>query len=237
MHIGAQPNSSPYLGNNTTFALASYLRKHTKKKVQANFVYVDTAPSYESVQTIQGVTYQRSLSSTSKLNQYAHSFVSVLYKVASLSNMPYTTHKQDLWRQNENFIPVVQSIIDKREYFGAQLSLRSKKLAIRTACLLLGCGLADKYGILKDYSPRGKISCMRGIHGRFDVCLDNVEDVNRLGFNTPLRNLIRIMLVSKDEQTSWVMCTGSDYAGIYQENFLWRLLPDNKRAPAIFYAP
>jgi hypothetical protein len=73
-------------------------------------------------------------------------------------------------------------------------------------------------------------------HGEHHVDLVLPQDLERLEFNTPLRNLIRVLICSQDPDKSWIMCTGSDYADFYQEQLTWRLLERPKNAPIIFYS-
>jgi hypothetical protein len=74
-------------------------------------------------------------------------------------------------------------------------------------------------------------------HGEHHIDLTSPHELERLEFNTPLRNLIRILLCSRDTDTSWIMCTGSDYSGFYQEQLTWRLLEHPENTPVIFYTP
>lgn len=251
VHVGAQPNSVPHLGNSVTFAtafaLAAALRQHTQKTVEVKFVYVDTAPSSKSTETIDGIIFQRSLGDTREIDALSPSFQRGLQALSSVSDIPFSTSTQEIWRSHRRFTRVLKYIIERREELGRCLSPDTKALCIRAPCPIEGCNRADKHGALNDYAATGKIWFNCWLHGRFVINLDSQRDLARLGFNTPLRNFIRVMLCSQDKNcsqlddntdpVSWVMCTGADYAGLYQEQFLWRLLPDAKIAPIIFYAP
>lgn len=243
VHVGAQPNSSPHLGNATTFAtafaLAAYLRKQTQKHTQVKFVFVDTAPANNSTKELNGVVYQRSLADTHQLRTYSDSFNHLVDELSAKSGVIYSIDTQDVWKTHRRFVDVLTRVIDKREDLGSKLSPETKTLGIRAPCPVKGCGLADKHGILNDYSITGQIGFVCGMHGTHIVRLRNSIEICRLGFNTPLRNLIRIMLCSygEEENLSWVMCTGSDYAGFYQDQFLWRVLENARSAPMIVYAP
>jgi hypothetical protein len=42
------------------------------------------------------------------------------------------------------------------------------------------------------------------------------------------------MVFASDERSDWVRVTGADYSGYYQEQLLWRHIP---QSPIIIYAP
>ena len=67
-----------------------------------------------------------------------------------------------------------------------------------------------------------------------------------LEYNTPLRNLIRGLVYSIDNQDEtvdyeWLRITGSDYAGFYQEQLLYKTTDllgySVSKLPMILYAP
>ncbi|GFF78712.1 hypothetical protein IFM60648_05287 [Aspergillus lentulus] len=117
------------------------------------------------------------------------------------------------------------------------MSPETGKLAIRAPCPHNDCGLADKHGINNQYHADGRITFVCPDHGEHHIDLTSPHELERLEFNTPLRNLIRILLCSRDTDTSWIMCTGSDYSGFYQEQLTWRLLEHPENTPVIFYTP
>lgn len=240
LHIGTQPNSSPHIGNLITFtsafALAAALRDHHARDVVVTLVYVDTAPAAVHDDTRDGVRFQRSLSDTGVFAAHRPVFDAVLARLSALSGVACGVETQALWRRSGHFVRILQRIIERREVLGPHLSPKTGLLAIRAACPAHGCGLADKHGVRNGYDTPGVITFICPVHGAHTVVLAS-GDVHRLGFNTPLRNLIRVLICSRDEQKSWVMCTGSDYAGFYQEQLLWRLLDEPSAAPLILYAP
>lgn len=97
--------------------------------------------------------------------------------------------------------------------------------------------MADKHGVNNQYHTDDRITFLCPNHGEYHVDMNSPTDLDRLEFNTPLRNLIRTIISGRDVDRSWILCTGSDYAGFYQEQFTWRLLPCLKEVPIIFYAP
>jgi len=239
-HIGAQPNSSPHIGNITTFgtafALASALKSDFSREVMVKLVYVDSAPAVGEQIDINGITYQRSLGYTGDFYANQGTFTKVLDRFSSLSQVPYEVETQNYWRSSALFPAILQEIVDRREILGPLLSPRTNKLAIRAACPLPGCGLVDKHGINNQYHE-GHITFLCPTHGEYCVDQASPRDLDRLEFNTPLRNLVRVLICSQDRDASWILCTGSDYAGFYQEQLLWRLLDHISKAPIVFYAP
>lgn len=79
LHLEAQPNSEPHIGNlvtfTTAFALASAPKEKTAREIRIKFVFVETAPAAGQDVTIKGVRYQKSLAKTimpaSTRNSYA----------------------------------------------------------------------------------------------------------------------------------------------------------------------
>ncbi|OAX81658.1 hypothetical protein ACJ72_04001 [Emergomyces africanus] len=241
LHIGSQPNCSPHIGNITTFAigfaLAAALKKNYRREVRAKFVYVDSAPSPGQDIVINGVRYQKSLKHTGDFEINQTPFVKVLDRLSALSGVQYDIDTQNFWRSNAAFPVVLRGIVAQHKILGPHMSPEIGKLAIRASCPHDGCGLADKHGINNQYRDDGRITFTCPNHGEHDVDPTSPPDLKRLEFNTPLRNLIRILICSQDPNTSWIMCTGSDYAGFYQEQFTWRLLKCPSNAPIIFYTP
>lgn len=123
------------------------------------------------------------------------------------------------------------------EPWGPHLSPTTGRLAIRAPCPHQECGLADKHGVNNQYHIEGRVVFLCPNHGEYCIDLDSPTGIECLEFNTPLRNLIRTKIAGNDIGRSWILCTGSDYAGFYQEQFTWRLLSCPKEAPIIFYAP
>lgn len=241
IHIGTQPNSSPHIGNITTFAtafaLASTLKASSSHDVTLKLVYVDSAPAAGQDITINGIRYQRSLGHTGDSGRNRTPFTKLLDRLSSLTGVSYEVETQNYWCSSPLFTTVFQNIVTQYQTLGAHMLWGSRKLAVRAACPYPSCGLADKHGINNQYHVKGRIMFWCPTHGQHAVDLASPKDVERLEFNTPLRNLIRVLICSQDVHRSWIFCTGSDYAGFYQDQLLWRLLDDTSSAPVIFYAP
>ncbi|KNG86719.1 hypothetical protein ANOM_005185 [Aspergillus nomiae NRRL 13137] len=241
LHIGSQPNSSPHIGNlvtfSTGFALAAAIKTKFQRDIRAKFVYVDSAPTPGKDLLINGVRYQKSLGHTGDFRANQTPFMKVLDQLSNLSGVAYDIETQNFWRSKPAFGAILRNIVAHHKTLGAHLSPETGKLAIRASCPREGCGLADKHGLNNQYHDDSRITFICPDHGEHHVDLTSSQDLDRLEFNTPLRNLIRILVCSQDSETSWIMCTGSDYAGFYQEQLTWRLLERPGNAPIIFYAP
>jgi hypothetical protein len=241
IHLGSQPNCSPHIGNATTFAmgfaLASALRSLCSRTVRVKFIYVDSAPAPGQESILDGVTYQKSLKYTGDFQVNQNTFKKTLTQLSNLSGVPCDIETQSFWRTNPIFAEVLRNLVSQHETLGPHLSPKTGKLAIRASCPHEGCGMADKHGINNQYHHNERITFLCPNHGEHHVDLSSPTDLDRLEFNTPLRNLIRAIISGRDVDRSWILCTGSDYAGFYQEQFTWRLLPCLKEAPLIFYAP
>jgi hypothetical protein len=159
----------------------------------------------------------------------------VLIRLSTLSDVPFDVETQEFWRQHPRFKPTLDSIILNRSFFASRLSPETQKLGLRAPCPT--CGLAKKHGLTNRYTQSQKIVFTCPHHGEFEIDLDSPDQIRRLEMNTPLRNLIRVLICSEDERTSWILCTGGDYAGFYQEQLLYRLVEQKPEFPVIFYAP
>ncbi|XHG08681.1 hypothetical protein AWENTII_011775 [Aspergillus wentii] len=218
------------------FALAAALKKEFQRDIKAKFLYVDSAPSPGQDININGVRYQKSLKHTGDFGANQAAFTKVLDEMSALSGVPYDIETQNFWRSNPAFGAILRDIVGRHKTLGPHMSPETGKLAIRASCTHEGCGLADKHGMNNKYHDNN-ITFVCPEHGDHHIDLTSPQDLDRLEFNTPLRNLIRILICSRDPNTSWIMCTGADYAGFYQEQLTWRLLERPASAPVIFYAP
>ena len=241
LHIGTQSNSSPHIGNIITFAtaftLASALKLRHSREVRLRLVYVDSAPAPGNDLTINGIQYQRSLGYTGDFQANKAAFKKVLDQLSSLSSVKYEDAKQSLWHLSTPFSTILRNIISRHQTLGPHLSPTTNKLAIRAACPYPSCGLTEKHGINNQYHEKDQITFSCPSHGMHSINLKSPNDLARLEFNTPLRNFVRVLICSQDQDASWIMCTGADYAGFYQEQLLWRLLDQPIYAPIIFYTP
>lgn len=242
LSIAAQPNSSPHIGNIITFALAFALATKLKAAGKTVTVYldiIDTAPTPDKSFCIDGIVYQRSLRFTGLVQQHLPGFEHILNTLSTASQIPFVVRTQSDVLSSKGVLQAVQQLVARRaELEDLYATDFSHGFGLRAACPSSGCGLVDKAGKRNVYlSDQVVFHCP--IHGNFTLRLDDQADVSKLEFNTPLRILLRNCLFQLDTATSWVTIQGSDYAGFYQEQFLWRPLTSisSGTAPIIVYSP
>ncbi|KAI8804283.1 hypothetical protein BJ742DRAFT_742252 [Cladochytrium replicatum] len=87
--------------------------------------------------------------------------------------------------------------------------------------------LGNIYGLRTTFDDDTKIiTFVCPDHGPYTIDTNDPEQVGKLEYNTPLRNLIRALVLAEnnsgDDGPIHVRVTGSDYAGFYQERVLHR---------------
>lgn len=243
IHIGAQPNCRPHIGNlvtfTTAFVLASSIQKlFPSRKVEVVFTFVDSAPAVGGAREIGGIKYQVSLGRTGAADKMGQSFETFLQSISTLTKIPVQIYDQSFWRSNPHFPSVMKKIASN---YGKLSPLLRDKLVIRAPCPVAGCGLTDKHGINNNYTTPGTIQFTCPSHGAHHVDLSATSDLQRLEFNTPMRNLVRVILMGMDETADWIQCTAGDYAGFYMDQLLHRplrvLTEHEGPVPYILYAP
>lgn len=242
--IGAQPNSSPHFGTLIVFSTAFSLAKRMKEinpnlNVKVLFEVVDTAPS-ETVE-INGVKYQRSLKNTGKINNNFNDYMEILEYFKTIDNVDYLIRFQSEFNKQPYIYPIVKKLIEKQDDISKILDPKYKNLRVRVACPC--CGLADKNSSTTKFENETVYSVCP-IHGEYTTNIRNESD--KLEYNTPVRNLVRAIaygMHNNDENQNYqiMRITGSDYAGFYQEELLYKpaaLLgfPVNE-LPSILYTP
>ncbi len=242
--IGAQPNSSPHFGTLIVFSLAFSCAKKMKEinpniDVSILFEVVDTARS-ETIE-IDGIKYQRSLRNTNKISECFDDYVEILEYFKEQDNINYIIRHQRDFNNQEYIYKIVKKLIENKEKIGPILDPKYNNLRIRIECPK--CGLSDKNGKLMSFKGN-IISSYCKEHGYFSVNIK--ENTENLEYNTPLRNLIRGMvygMINKDSSKEYqiMRITGSDYAGFYQEELLYKpaaiLGFPIEDLPVILYAP
>lgn len=220
--IGAQPNSSPHFGTLAVSCLAfslAQLLKPKKDKIEVFFEVIDTAP-YET-RVIDGIQYQIGLRESGEADEYLADYLDLFEYLKSQTNVQYNVRRQSEFNSQANIPRIVKRIIARRDEIASVLDPDYKLLRIRVACR--ECGLTDKKGVNNRYG-NDFIESYCPNHGRFKTKID--EEPGRLEYNTPLRNLIRALVYSEDNQNEqipfeWLRVTGGDYAGFYQEQLLY----------------
>jgi predicted nucleic-acid-binding Zn-ribbon protein len=242
--IGAQPNGSPHLGTISIFALAFSLGEALKKAknnvdVSVLFEVVDTAPSETVI--IDGIEYQKSLRKTGKAKEMMEEFKTMLEYFSKNTKINYNIRYQNMFNNQKEISDIIKNIVKKRDVLASILDPKHKKLRIRIECPK--CGLTDKESANIVFEKNNIINYCP-LHGRFSI--NYLKDIEKLEYNTPLRNLIRAMAygnnnANQEIEEEIIRITGSDYAGFYQEELLYKAAAEIdypiKRLPMILYSP
>ncbi|KAF8958021.1 hypothetical protein BDZ97DRAFT_1924046 [Flammula alnicola] len=242
LHIGSQPNSSPHMGTiinfTVAFFLAGKLQQEHDRSVLISLDIVDTAPSEQL--TINGLRYQRSQRFTREMDKYMVDFIEILDSLKNRTGVEYRIRTQAEFLGDPYIPTALSQVVRDREVLGPSFSPKTGKLAIRAACPHVDCGLADKDGVqnVYSYSDDGKstIEFQCPEHGPYILNLFDPQHIQKLEFNTPLRNILRAKVFAHDPDVSWIHVPGADYAGYYQEQLLWRHITPEE-ALLIFYTP
>ncbi|MFH1316554.1 MAG: hypothetical protein ABII01_03485 [Candidatus Woesearchaeota archaeon] len=242
--IGAQPNSSPHFGTlvvfNLAYALAQKMTAHSNSiQPEIFFEVIDTAPS--GTKTIGDIDYQISLRDSKTVEDHLEEYFELLKLLRGFTGVDFTMRRQSDFNSQQGIPPILRRIVQNREIIGSILGPQKGLLGMRVACS--DCGLTDKKGINNRYH-NDSIESYCPEHGWFETSFDN--ESARFEYNTPLRNLIRAIVYASDNQNKdvpfeWLRVTGSDYAGYYQEQLLYRaasiLGTPADELPTIVYAP
>lgn len=242
--IGTQPNSSPHFGTLIVFSTAFSLAKQMKIlkpeiDISILFEVVDTAPG-ETVE-INDIKYQKSLKNTGKINNNFNDYIEILEFFKENDKIDYRIRFQNEFNNQKYIYPIVRKIIKNKKIIAPILDPKYGNLRIRVACP--NCGLSDKNSKLTKFKGN-KIYSYCPEHGKF---ITNIKtESNKLEYNTPIRNLVRAIAYGMHNEDSTqdyqvMRITGSDYAGFYQEELLYKPsaileYPVNK-LPAILYTP
>ncbi|KAK4139814.1 uncharacterized protein C8A04DRAFT_15516 [Dichotomopilus funicola] len=297
-HVGAQPNNCPHCGTLIVFCYAFAMARAIRDRMEAmaasctkaefqpppvsvEITFVDTAPVSGKGVEIDGIQYQRSYRDTPDAsNTWTGDYYEVIGFLSRWSDIPAHTATQASFFSNPNMPQLLEYVISNRHVLGPQLSPKYGTLALRAACPVPGCGLAEKHGRLNKYSyappspaseennsdpnahfqnwqstppPETKTTTVITFHcpdhSPHTVDVSSSFVVPRSKANTPARNLLCSMTHLLDNSTHHVRITGAEYAGNYQEMFLYRplaawqatcrLAKDRAqgRTPHILYAP
>jgi hypothetical protein len=289
IHIGAQPNNSPHAGTMVVFILAFLIAREMKKYYEglrgneeisvefAKFIddieivvqldLVDTCPSDKHNCERDGLKYQRSSRFTDAHRDLLRDYEEVLKTSSDFAGgIPYRTKYQENLMRMDSIPRIVEVLVKDRDRLGPELAPETGALAIRHACPYDKCGLAEKHGRKNRYT----VTCSGHVviefycpdHGYHSISTANSDEVAKLEFNTPVRNLVRTFAYGiqtaesqKDARNAkeaggpavpaqvHMRVTGSDYTGLYAEQLLWRqllLLSPHLSTippPVIAYAP
>ncbi|MBI2499637.1 hypothetical protein HYV88_05325 [Candidatus Woesearchaeota archaeon] len=242
--IGAQPNSSPHFGTLVVFNLAYVLGQKISERIETIkpeifFEVIDTAPS--ETRKIDGIDYQISLRDSKVADGCLGEYFELLDLLKRFTGIDYTVRRQRGFNSQQGIPRILRKIVQNREIIAPILDPQNGLLRIRVACS--DCGLTDKNGINTKYYD-DKIGSYCPEHGWFETYFDGESE--KFEFNTPLRNLVRGIIYAADNQNvevpfEWLRVTGSDYAGYYQEQLLYKVASllgtPAHELPTIVYAP
>lgn len=260
IHAGLQPNNSPHAGTLAVFCYAFAFARKIRDRMRAmaedgggsgkplavsvEITYVDTAPvgGGDDI-TVDGVQYQRSYRVAGP-SGFTDDYDAVLRFLTLWSGIPYAVAFQSDFFSGPSIPTILEYIVSRHATLGRQLSPKHGALALRAACPVAGCGLAEKHGLLNTYTD-STITFQCPAHGTHALRVSEPAEAARLEANAPARNLIRGMAHLLDTEAHNIRVTGGDYAGTYQEMFLYRPLAvwsaatglAAGRTPHILYAP
>ncbi|KAI1168937.1 hypothetical protein F5B18DRAFT_658022 [Nemania serpens] len=265
VHAGLQPNNSPHVGTLIVFCYAFSVAKGIRDRMrvlEANeknapppvtvlITFIDTAPVKDETVEMEGIQYQRSYRDVQDaLSTYMADYEEVIRYLSAWAGVPVNVAFQADFFSNSSMPVLLNYVVRRHETLGRQLSPKYGSLALRSACPVAGCGLAEKHGRLNEYragdnEQDGTITFHCPHHGPHTVRLAYPTETARLEANAPTRNLLRSMTHLLDTTTHYIRVTGADYAGVYQEMFLYRPLAAwsattglaRGRTPHILYAP
>ena len=275
IHIGAQPNNSPHAGTLVVFFMAFILAQEIKAhysschdgskevtdwinnlqiKVRLNLVDTAPDPAYDpKYENIDG-KFQRSLRSTEGVWRFQADYDEALElaKKGVQDTVEFDIKKQEDLTGMKCMPGIIERIVKNRDRLGSLLAPDAEVLAMRAACPQ--CHVSDKHGIHNEYTIHPTfvtISFLCPEHGRHKISTSNPEEVTRMEFNTPLRNLVRSIALALHtaehrregkEGVSHIRVTGMDYAGFYTDQMFWRAwlilgLDEDLIPPVVLYAP
>ncbi|CAG8568360.1 9025_t:CDS:1 [Scutellospora calospora] len=246
INVGVTPNTSPHFGIITTFSLAFALAQQLKKLGKTLTIIVgivDTESIKSDKYIFDDIVFQKSLAYTGGIYDYIDDYKELIEKLSSyFGGIDHIIVNQSDLSLHRKAPEIIRKIINERERIGQLLFPLKNSLGLTAACPQ--CGLADKYGVKNCYN--GDIINFfcpnHGFHS-IDISKDNLQ---KLEYQTPLRNLIRGLLYTEDNKEkaipySWLRVTGCDFSGFYQEQLLYRGIAmfniDIINSPLIVYGP
>ncbi len=176
--------------------------EHMPVPVSVEITFVDTAPVESQVVELGGVQYQRSHRDVPRaLDTDMADYEEVLHLLSTWSSIPFRVAFQSDFFSHPTIPSILRYIILHHRLLGQQLSPKYGTLALRAACPVPGCRLAEKHGRLnvykdsshdqgKDSSPSAAardatITFHCPLHGSHTTRISEPVDVARLEANPP----------------------------------------------------
>ena len=221
INISLQPNCSPHIGTLCSLTLTFVLANRLQKLGLNVLVMCDVRDEAKGEQLeIDGIIYQKSLRATGQLEKYLSEYEDLCRMLASKYGVQHRLRQEEEILCQEGIPRIIQQVIERRQEYGKVLQPMSGVIALRADCP--DCGLVDKRGVKNKYSEdstRFSFECPH--HGRFTY--DVRKDAHKLKFNCQLINLV-LALYYETVDYGYVEVVGSDYAGFWQEQLIWRHL-------------
>ena len=231
VNIIIQPNSSPHIGTLSSLGLAFVVARRLQDLGLDVIVRCDLWDQARGAQyEINSAKYQQSLRDTGGFQRYLPNYTHILQVLAAQYAVKHHLRLEEEFLQQPEVAGVVRDIIINRSTLGKCLMPATGLLALRAP--YPACGLVDKYGIKNIYAEDGSsLSFWCPHHGPFSC--DTRTETHRLQFNCQLFNLVMGMFYERVDY-GWIEICGSDYAGFWQEQLLWRFL---SKPTIIVYTP
>ncbi|KAI3337445.1 hypothetical protein HD806DRAFT_518299 [Xylariaceae sp. AK1471] len=230
IHAGLQPNNSPHLGTLVVFSYTFSVAKGIRDRMRVLGAHgKDAAPSVTVLITFIDTALSSHRGVQDALSTYMADYEEVIGYLSMWADIPVNVAFQADFFSNFSMPVLLNYMVRRHETLGRQLSPKYGSLALRSACPVPGCGLAEKHGRLNEYRAdnNGQDSTITFYcphHGPHAVRLSCPAETAHLEANAPTRNLLRSMTHLLDTTTHHIRVTGTDYAGVYQEMFLYRPL-------------
>jgi len=223
VNIRMQPNSSPHAGTLLSLIFAFSFSRDLQRIGYNPTVNLDLLDNSNStIETINALVYQKGLRAAGNLEENLGDFYELAEILGGRYQVPYQVRfERDLMGQ-KGMSTVIRDIIRDRDMLGDQLSPSHRRIMVRAPCPVPNCGLVEKYAKQTEYDIEH--DCCHFIcphHGPFTLSIEN--DSSRFQFNTELRTLIIGRFYSSSAK-GYIEVSGSDFAGSWQEQVVWRHL-------------
>lgn len=231
INIIIQPNCSSHVGTLCSLGLAFVIARKMADLGLDVVVMCDLWNRAKGEQlTVEGLVYQRGLQDTGQFQTWLPGYEALLKDLSGRYGVQYKMRLEEEFLSMPGIPQVLQKVIRDRESLATYLAPSTGSLAIRAGCPQ--CGLVDKYGVKNIYSADGSEVCFEcPFHGQFSYSTE--KDSQRFLFNCQLFNLI-LGYFYESAPYNWIEICGSDYAGFWQEQLLWRFL---SKPAIIVYTP
>ena len=159
------------------------------------------------------------------------------------SEISYSSVGQSWVFSDPSIVHILPYVVDRRHQkrLGPQFYPKDGTLLFRAPCPVCGQVKRDDYSS-ECRAPTITFRCM--YHGQYALDIRMPDEAALLGCSARLYNLLVSMVYLLDTKTHHIRVTGGEYAGAYQEMFLYRPLAQWSaatlaagRTPHIFYAP